>query len=163
MFLRILVPTDGSPASEAAAQAAIAFARGCGSQLVALSVASPEPVALPTGAVLPDINIDVQLEQAEDAVHRIADAAAREGVDCAALTGYAYSAAGEIIDVARRNRCDLIFMATHGRRSLSRLFAGSVTQRVLAESAVPVMVYRAPLPREQRRADGHDASAALGT
>lgn len=162
MFQRILVPTDGSAASEAAAHAAIAFARGYGSQLVALSLASPGPGTLSMDGVLPDMDIDVRLEQAEDAVHRIADAAAGEGVDCATLTGYAYSPACEIIDVARRNRCDLIFMATHGRRSLSRLFAGSVAHRVLAESPVPVMVYRAPPPPASwRRADGQDARSAV--
>ena len=46
------------------------------------------------------------------------------------------------IETVKRHRCDLVFMASHGRRGLSRLIAGSVTQRVLAYSPVPVMVYR---------------------
>ena len=83
MFQRILIPTDGSPISEAAAQAAIAFARGYGSELVTLSAEG----------VLPDIDI-----------------------------------------AARRTRCDLIFMGSHGRRGLGRLLAGNVTQRVLADA-----------------------------
>lgn len=160
MFQRILVPTDGSPISEAAAQAAIAFARGCGSQMVVLAVASPEPVTLSTEGVLPEIDIAAQLKQAEEDVRRIADAAAREGVDCATLTGYAYAPAGEIVDTARRTRCDLIFMGSHGRRGLSRVLAGSVTQRVLAEAPVPVMVYRPPAARERLRAAPRSAQAA---
>ena len=145
MYQRILVPTDGSELAMVAVDAAVDFARVCGSEIVALSVAYPEPVLLsPEGALAAgnEMGIDALLEQAQQHVAQVADAARRAGVACTALTAYAYSPADEIIEVAKRQHCDLIFIASHGRRGLSRLIAGSVTQRVLAYSPVPVMVYR---------------------
>jgi nucleotide-binding universal stress UspA family protein len=154
MYQRILVPTDGSELAAVAVDAAIAFARACGADLVALSVACPEPVLLSAeGAIAAgaESGVDVLLEQARHYVTELADAARRAGVECTALTAYGYSPADEIIDVAKRRHCDLIFIASHGRRGLSRLIAGSVTQRVLACSPVPVMVYRPPMLNEKGR------------
>lgn len=144
MYQRILVPTDGSALSAVAVDAAIVFAQACGSELVALSVVQPEPVVpLAEGAIVTStVGADVLLEQAEAQVAQVAQAAARAGVRCRTLTRYGYSPADEIVEVAGSEGCDLIFMASHGRRGLSRLLAGSVTQHVLAYSSVPVMVYR---------------------
>lgn len=153
MFDRILVPTDGSDLSAVAEDAAIAFARICGSELVALSILPPDPVvmsvegALVTGGA----GVDALLAQAEAYVGRVAEAAAKAGIACTTLTGYAYSPANEIVEAAKREGCDLVFMASHGRRGLSRLIAGSVTQHVLAYSSVPVMVYRPQVPPAQGR------------
>lgn len=146
MFQRILVPTDGSALSTEAAEAAIGFAKVCGCELVALAIAQPEPVLLTAeGALATDgvAQIDVLLEQARRDAERVAAAAARAGVACKAEAGYGYSPADAIVEAAERHGCDLVFMASHGRRGLSRLIAGSVTQRVLAYATVPVMVYRA--------------------
>lgn len=144
MYRRILVPTDGSDLSAVAEEAAIALARLCGSELVALSIVPPEPVVLSAeGALATSVaGVDALLAQAEAHVGRVASAAAQAGVACRTLTGYGYSPADEIVEAAKRCGCDLIFMASHGRRGLSRLIAGSVTQHVLAYSSVPVMVYR---------------------
>lgn len=152
MFQRILVPTDGSKLSTEAAEAAIAFAKVCGCELVALAIAQPEPVLLTAeGALATDgvAQIDVLLEQARRDAERVAAAAARAGVACKAEAGYGYSPADAIVEAAERHGCDLVFMASHGRRGLSRLIAGSVTQRVLAYATVPVMVYRARQERAQ--------------
>lgn len=159
MYQRILVPTDGSTISAVAEDAAIAFAKACGAGIVALSIAQPEPVLLTAEGALgtsSGFQIDVLLEQAKRDANRVAEAAAKAGVPCLALTGYGFSPADEIIAAAKRHRCDLVFMASHGRRGLSRLIAGSVTQHVLAYSTVPVMVYR---PR-QAQAKGEPASSA---
>lgn len=145
MFQRILVPTDGSALSQTAEDAAIAFARTCGGGIVALAIAQPEPVLLTAEGALAGgagLQVDVLLEQARRHVERIAGAAREAGVPCTALTAYGYSPADEIVDTVRRQRCDLVFMASHGRHGLSRLIAGSVTQHVLAYAPVPVMVYR---------------------
>lgn len=144
MFQRILVPTDGSDLSAVAEDAAIAFARVCGSELVALSVVPPEPVVLSAeGALVTGgTGTDALLAQAEAYVGRVAAAAAKAGVACTTLTCYGHSPADEIVEAATRTGCDLVFMASHGRRGLSRLIAGSVTQHVLAYATVPVMVYR---------------------
>jgi len=162
MYQRILVPTDGSKLATIAANAAIAFARACGGDIVALSIAYPDPVLLSAeGAIAAGAGngIDVLLEQAQHHVTQVADAARSAGVACTTLTAYGCSPADEIIDVAKRQHCDLIFIASHGRRGLSRLIAGSVTQRVLACSPVPVMVYR---PDRIRPGEGlvPEASAA---
>lgn len=145
MYRRILVPTDGSELAMVAVNAAIALARACGGDIVALSVAYPEPLLLSAeGAVAAgiELGVDVLLEQAQQHVAQVADAAHRAGVECTSLTAYGYSPADEIIAAAERQNCDLIYIASHGRRGLSRLIAGSVTQRVLTYSPVPVMVYR---------------------
>lgn len=144
MYQRILIPTDGSEISAVAAEAAIAFAKVCGSELVALSVVQPEPVftSAEGAMVTPVASVDVLMEQAQQYVGHIAEAADRAGVNCTKVTCYGFSPADEIIDAVKRTGSDLIFIASHGRRGLSRLIAGSVTQRVLAYAPVPVMVYR---------------------
>lgn len=151
MYHRILVPTDGSDLSAVAEEAAVAFARVCGSELVALSIVPPEPVLLSAEGALAagGSGADALRAQAEAYVGRVAASAAAAGIACTTLTVYGYSAGSEIVEAARRTGCDLVFMASHGRRGLSRLIAGSVTQHVLAYSSVPVMVYR---PRHDNRA-----------
>ncbi|MFC5462797.1 universal stress protein [Massilia niabensis] len=155
MFQRILVPSDGSDLSAVAENAAIAFAQVCGSELVALSVVPPEPVVLSAeGALVTGgTGTDVLLAQAEAHVGRVAAAAAKAGVACETLTSYGDSPAEKIVEAAQRAGCDLVFMASHGRRGLSRLIAGSVTQHVLAYSTVPVMVYRPQDQAQGRRRD----------
>ncbi|WP_020653168.1 universal stress protein [Massilia niastensis] len=147
MYKRILVPTDGSATATLAADAAIELARGCGSEIVALSIAFPEPYpAAAEGGIVTEQGprVDLLLQQADELVARIAERAQAAGVNCATVTEYSLSPAEAIVDVARNHRCDLIFMGSHGRRGLTRLIAGSVTQNVLAYSAIPVMVLRPP-------------------
>lgn len=145
MYKRILVPTDGSDVSAAAEQAAIAFARAHGSEIVALAVAQTYPAyAAAEASMAVDPNLDNQALRgaAERNVDRVRTAAASAGVPCTALTVFAHSPSDAILDSAREHACDLIFMGSHGRRGLSRLLAGSETQKVLAGAEVPVMVMR---------------------
>lgn len=150
MYQRILVPTDGSPIAAVGAQAAIELAKAFGSEIVALSVAQPEPaVPLAEGAgLIAGPSPEALMEEARKHVERVAHAAARAGVKCTTLTCLGYSPADEIVDAVKRSGCDLIYIASHGRRGLSRLIAGSVTQRVLAYAPVPVMVFRPQLAAE---------------
>lgn len=148
MYRRILVPTDGSPVSERAADAAIDFARACGSEIVALSVAVPEPAFQSLeGAVPwdPGLQMDLMMKQAEEYANALAGRARKAGVPCTTVANCALDPAEAIGDVAREHGCDLIVMGSHGRRGLSRLLAGSVTQGVLAYAPAPVMVLRPPL------------------
>ncbi|MEX5746234.1 universal stress protein [Massilia sp. X63] len=145
MYQRILVPTDGSPVSEAAVDAAIDFARARGSAIVALGVAVPEPSFQSLeGAVAydPGLQVELLLEHAKNHVDAIAARARKAGVPCTELTSSALDPAEAIVETARAQHCDLIVMGSHGRRGLSRLLAGSVTQAVLANAPVPVMVLR---------------------
>ncbi|MDN4051501.1 universal stress protein [Massilia sp. YIM B02763] len=145
MYRRILVPTDGSELSIAAERAAIDFARANGSAIVALAVGQPYlPTAAVDGAVAidPAIEAETLLLEANRHVERVAAAARAAGVACTAVTTIAHSASQAILEHAAKHGCDLIFMATHGRRGLTRLLLGSVTQDVLAASTVPVLVLR---------------------
>ncbi|MFL6672673.1 MAG: universal stress protein [Massilia sp.] len=145
MYKRILVPTDGSDLSVQASAAAIDFARLCSAEIVALSVAEPYPLApAAEGAMVIDPGVENgTLETlARQNVAQVARSAAAAGVPCTTVTVVSPVPYQEIIDVAAENKCDLIFMASHGRRGLSRLLAGSVTQNVLAYSSIPVMVLR---------------------
>jgi len=145
MYDRILVPTDGSDVSAAAERAAIAFARAHGSEIVVLAVGQPQPPIASAEAAMaidPGLDDEVLLARANEHARRVADAAAAAGVRCSPLAMLDYSPADAILATAGARNCDLIFMGSHGRRGLSRLLAGSVTQKVLAEADVPVLVMR---------------------
>jgi nucleotide-binding universal stress UspA family protein len=145
MYKKILVPTDGSELSEQAVSAAIDFARLCGSEIVALSVAEPYPlIPAAEGAMVIDPGFETRTlqEMATATVDKVAQAARAAGIKCTTVSAVSMVPHEEIIRAAVQNHCDLIFMASHGRRGLSRLLAGSVTQNVLAYSSIPVMVLR---------------------
>lgn len=145
MYKRILVPTDGSPISEAAVDTALDLAQARSGEIVALSVAVPEPVFQSVEGAMaydPGLQIDVLLDHAQQYVDAIAARAQQAGVPCIPVTISALDPAEAIVDTARDQQCDMIVMGSHGRRGLSRLLAGSVTQAVLAYSPVPVMVLR---------------------
>jgi nucleotide-binding universal stress UspA family protein len=163
MYKKILVPTDGSDLSDQAAAAAIEFARLCHADIVALSVAEPYPL-LPAaeGAMVidPGFEVDALEESARQNVAKVGRAVQAAGLNCIPLTACSMVPADDIIRVANEQGCDLIFMASHGRRGLSRLLAGSVTQHVLAYSSIPVMVLR---PGAHGRLDVGEHPAAAST
>jgi len=145
MYDRILVPTDGSDVSAAAEQAAIAFARAHGSEIVVLAVGQPQPPIASAEAAMaidPGLDDEVVLTAAREHARNVANAAEAAGVRCTSLAVLDYSPADAILATVDSHHCDLIFMGSHGRRGLSRLLAGSVTQKVLADAQVPVMVMR---------------------
>ncbi len=72
----------------------------------------------------------------------VADSCARRGVRCEAITVFHESAALKIVDVAQQQACDLIFMGSHGRSGWGQLLLGSVTNKVLQHSRIPVLVHR---------------------
>jgi nucleotide-binding universal stress UspA family protein len=144
MYKKILVPTDGSDLSEHAVTTAIDLARLYGAEIVAFSVT--EPATLPSAEAAMEIDLGVEITRrqqiAQENVDKVALAAKAAGVPCKTATAFSARPDQEIIHAATENKCDLIFMASHGRRGLSRLLAGSVTQYVLAHSPIPVMVLR---------------------
>lgn len=75
-------------------------------------------------------------------VDAIAKMAGPAGVPCASVVAKAHTPYEGIINLAKTQNCDVIFMATHGRRGFSKLVMGSVTQKVLALSRISVVVYR---------------------
>ncbi|TFW31303.1 universal stress protein [Massilia horti] len=159
MYKSILVPTDGSELSEQAAAAAIDFARLCGSEIIAFSVAEPYPQVPAAEAAMvidPGLETRTLMELARQNVEQVAAAARAAGVPVRTEIALSVVPYQEIIAAASKYNCDLIFMASHGRRGLSRLLAGSVTQNVLAYSSIPVMVLR---PGDAKRLERHPPGA----
>jgi nucleotide-binding universal stress UspA family protein len=144
MFQHILVPTDGSPLSEAAAAKAMAFAREIGARVTGLSVKPqfhpftlrPEQVEDTRGD-----RWDVDLH-ARDHLAALERAARAAGVPCDGVVVTSDRPWEAIVDTARARGCDLIAMASHGRTGAVSAILGSQTQRVLAHCSVPVLVYR---------------------
>lgn len=163
MYKKILVPTDGSELSDQAVTAAIDFARLCHADIVALSIAEPYPlIPAAEGAMVidPGFEIETLEESAREIVAKVARAASAAHLNCIPLTTCSMVPADDIIRIANEQGCDLIFMASHGRRGLSRLLAGSVTQHVLAYSSIPVMVLRPGTQGKQKLGEQAAATAA---
>jgi nucleotide-binding universal stress UspA family protein len=153
MFQKILIPTDGSALSDVAVTAAIKFAKEINASVVAISVAEPYLYvpAIADGFVIDAglYNLDLeklhndQVQQiAQDNVMKVIEAAKLAEVTCGTITAVSSNPHEEIIHAAESLGCDLIIMATHGRKGLNKLFLGSETQKVIAHSSIPVMVYR---------------------
>jgi nucleotide-binding universal stress UspA family protein len=145
MFKKILVPTDGTPLSEGVIAAAIELARAIpGSKMLGLSVivpisASPFEGMSPASVKEHENHLE---SHANRYVGVLKAAAETVGLPCDVLVTKGASPAEEIVRVAKDYQCDLIFMASHGRKGLNRLFLGSETQKVLAQATVPVLVHK---------------------
>ena len=146
MFKHILISTDGSPISNKAAKAGIALARALGAKVTAYSALEELQLFYGEGYVPTQAVINEFLQRAREVgqkrVDTIGKIAKAVGVPFASVVTKAYSPYEGIIAVARKRKCDLIFMASHGRRGLSKLIMGSVTLKVLTHSRIPVVVYR---------------------
>lgn len=145
MFKSILLPTDGSQLSERAAETAIEFAKVHGARLTAVTVMQPLPVVpLGDAAVLPDAGLyDREMRRnLEAGLDKIVAAATAAGVPCDAVLAEANSPYEAIVKTAEEQHCDIILMASHGRKGLNKLFLGSETQKVLAHTKLPVLVLR---------------------
>lgn len=145
MFKKILVATDGSAHSDRAVNAAIEFAKQVNGRLVAMSVAEPYPFPPISESPYSGGSAAYErraLELAQEHVDKVAAAAAAAQVPCETVVVHGLNPHEEIVGTAEKTQCDAIFMATHGRKGLNKLFAGSETQKVIAHSRVPVMVIR---------------------
>jgi nucleotide-binding universal stress UspA family protein len=146
MFKHILIPTDGSEIALKAAKAGIRFAAESGARVTAFHALDEwQPVY--TSAYAADARTFVDFEKAareggEALVAAVGKLAKSARVPFSALVSQARTPYEGIIETARKKKCDLIFIASHGRRGLSRLLTGSVTLKVLAHATVPVLVYR---------------------
>ena len=144
MYKRILVPTDGSDVTAKAVSTAIGLAKLCGAQLRTISVKEPFPYSAISEMqpVPPQEFYDAQERIASSRVKAVQDAAAAAGVACQAYTVEALHAWEAILDHAKDQQCDLIVMASHGRRGVAALLLGSETQRVLIHSSLPVLIVK---------------------
>ena len=114
MFKHILVPTDGSELSQA----------------TLIDPTTPEKFA------------ELADQQAAEYLGEVQKHCAAAGVECATVSATSDVPYEAIIEAAEKSGCDLIFMASHGRRGISGFLLGSETNKVLTHSKVPVLVYR---------------------
>lgn len=146
MFKHILISTDGSTVSSKAAKAGIALAHRLGSKVTAYcAIEEPQPVYV-EGYSFSQEELDGFDKRSREAGQKRVDAIGRmaktAGVPFTSVVTKALTPYEGIIAAAKKRKCDVIFMASHGRRGLSKLIMGSVTQKVLAHSRIPVVVYR---------------------
>lgn len=147
MYQRILIATDGSPLSKKAVASGLELAALTGASVVALKVIPRYPVSYFEGGVALSVNniAGVEKQWAEAAraiVKKVQEAAEADGIKAKAVTMSSDFTAEAIINVAKKYKCDLIVMASHGRRGLKRVLMGSETMHVLTHSHVPVLVLR---------------------
>ena len=147
MFKNVLVPTDGSSLSLKAAAQGVALAKSLGAKVTGFFAAPPAtPVVyrnnLPVGFAQPGEHeqiIKKTVAKHLDAIERLAKKAGVRFEGVHATNDYPADA---ILDVAKKKKCDVIVMATQGEGGLRGMFIGSVTQKVLNQSKVPVLVIR---------------------
>jgi nucleotide-binding universal stress UspA family protein len=155
MYKRILLPTDGSELAERAVAHGIRLAAATGAAVIGV-YASP-PFETPAGfefVPAPLLPVEVYENSTKAAAKQylavIEQAAAKAGVTCRTRHLRSLSPADAIVAVAESDKCDLIVIGSHGRGAFRSLLLGSVTSRVLALCAVPVLVHREP-PKKPKK------------
>ena len=147
MYQRILVPTDGSALSKKAVNSAIEQAAATGAELVALYVVPRYPMSYFEGGIsVPNSEVarteKQWTEKGQVVVDEVQRAAKAGGVKAKGVLARSNLVAESIISAAKKHKCDLIIMASHGRKGIKRVLLGSETQHVLTHSKLPVLVLR---------------------
>ncbi len=147
MYRKILVATDGSSLSKKAVNQAIALAQLMGAELVAFKVVPRYPQSYFEGGVALAASEVSRIEKqwadhGQAVVDAVAKSAKAKGVAVKAVIAKSDLVSEAVIAAAKKNKCDLIVMASHGRRGIKRLLLGSETQQVLTHSHIPVLVLR---------------------
>lgn len=156
MYDRILVPTDGSPEVDAVLDHAASLAAVHDAELHAMYVVNTAGYAgLPSDTTIglgPALN-----EQGETALDRAEERAGGISVERVLVEG---APSKEIVEYATEEDCDLIVMGTHGRGGIDRLLLGSVAERVVRTSSVPVLTVRVGREESAKTAEADDTDEA---
>jgi len=147
MYTRILVATDGSNLSKKAVNTAVGLAALCKAELVALKVVQRYPQSYFEGGISmqPEEVKRIEQQWADDGqavVDAVKKSAAAKGVVTKAITVKSDVISDAILRTAQKHQCDLIVMASHGRKGIKRLLLGSETQHVLTHANMPVLVLK---------------------
>ena len=147
MFKNILIPTDGSKLSQKAALQGVALAKSIGARVTAFYAAPPAtPIvyrdSLPVGYTTPREHAQMIKRTAAKHLDFVERTAKKARVRYEAVLVTSDYPGDDILKVAKKKKCDLIVMGTHGQGGLRGVFIGSVTQKVLNQSKIPVMVLR---------------------
>lgn len=145
MFKHILIPTDGTALSELAVDRGLVFAREIGAKVTVMMTIEPAPMMVMAMVQLTEQQNRYHQHASDHAARHLGEALAKAkaaGVACETVQvdhDHPYQA---IIDTSAKQGCDLIAMASHGRRGISALVLGSETTKVLTHSTTPVLVFR---------------------
>lgn len=147
MYKHILIPTDGSRLSNKAAKHGIQLAKALGARVTGLFAApTATPIiyrhALPVGFIQPAAHARMIEHTAKRVLAVIATAAKRARVPCECEQVVNDFPADAILALAKRKRCDLIVMGSHGQHGIKGILLGSETHKVLTRSGLPVLVCR---------------------
>jgi nucleotide-binding universal stress UspA family protein len=147
MFKHVLVPTDGSSLSDATVARAVAFAKDAKARITFFYAQPGFPMPIyGEGALIDPTTPEQFAKAAAEEAQRILDKAKTQA-DEAGVVADTDTLVNEIpyeaiIDAADRHACDLIFMASHGRKGIASLLLGSETNKVLTHTKIPVLIYR---------------------
>lgn len=145
MYRNILIATDGSDLAAKAVKEGVLFAKAIGAKITAVTVTEPFHLLSVAPSQLEYTPIEYKKHaeaHAEKILGIVSDTAASAGVDCDTLHVEHEHVYQAIVDAAAARGCDLIVMASHGRRGVSAVVLGSETIKVLTHSKIPVLVYR---------------------
>lgn len=147
MYDRILIASDGSSLSKKAAAHGLKLARATGAEVVAVNVVPRYPQSYFEGSLALDAGevakVEAQWrERGESITADVVKAGAALQVKVKPVTVVSQSVAESVIKAAVKHRCDLIVMASHGRKGIARVLLGSEAQHVLTHSKIPVLVLR---------------------
>jgi nucleotide-binding universal stress UspA family protein len=148
-YKHIMLPTDGSDMSRKAEKECVAFAKASGAKVTALHVVSHFHLHFQPWATPKAVHSKIEREHEEEAreiaqkmVSALVARAKEKGVECEGLVVVGDHPYEEIISNAEKRKCDLIMMASHGRRGFDAVLLGSETAKVLTHSKIPVLVVR---------------------
>ena len=143
MYQHILLPTDGTILSESAIQTGVKLAKSLGARVTGLHVIEPFHVVSTGVEMVSDTKAQYEKDSLANAVRFVAaisTAAKQAGVTCDCVTEQSGHPFEAIIAAAEKRGCDLIVMASHGRRGIRGLLLGSETNKVLTHTKTPVLV-----------------------
>lgn len=147
MFKKVLLPTDGSALSKRAVKKGIAFAKKIGAAVVGFYSPEDYQVVLYSEYVPPNLLTRKEFEAhakkvSEKHLGYVQACARAAGVDYEGFYSSSVTPWSAIVDAAKRRKCDLIIMGSHGRSGIASVLLGSQTTKVLTHSKVPVLVLR---------------------
>ena len=146
MYKHILISTDGSDVAQKGVEQGLALAKATGARVTLITVTEAFPIYATAGAGWVSTEManydEIQKEHAERILARTKETADKLGVPNETLYVPNTQPAEAIIETAKSRGCDLIAMASHGRRGIGRLLLGSQTSEVLSHATVPVLVVR---------------------
>lgn len=145
MYRHLLIATDGSELADKAVAQGLALTKVLGAKVTGVTVTEPliSLVAGDASVVLPVQDYErAAAAQAARILERVTTAAKTTGVPCEVVHVKEQFPAEGIVETAKARGADLIVMASHGRRGLSKLLLGSETTKVLSQTSIPVLVCR---------------------